>query len=72
MLDEYAIDMRPLFYPLSAMPPFKNYVKKNMRDQNPITYELSDYGICLPNGNNLSEDDVDYICYHFKNALGVS
>ena len=72
MLDEYTIDMRPLFYPLSAMPPFKNYVNKNMRDQNPITYELSDYGICLPNGNNLNEDDIDYICQHFKKALGVS
>ena len=28
MLDEHTIDMRPLFYPLSAMPPFKNYVNK--------------------------------------------
>lgn len=72
MLDEYTIDMRPLFYPLSAMPPFKNYVNKNMREQNPITYELSDYGICLPNGNNLNKDDIDYICHHFKKALGVS
>ena len=47
-------------------------LNKNMRDQNPITYELSDYGICLPNGNNLNEDDIDYICHHFKKALGVS
>lgn len=72
MLDKHNIDMRPLFYPLSDMPPFKNYVKGNMRETNPVTYDLSDFGICLPNGNNLSNENVEYICHHFKKALGVS
>ena len=67
---EYNIDMRPLFYPVSAMPPFKSYVTgKKMSNINPISYALSEYGICLPNGNNLTTDDVKYICDIFKKIL---
>jgi perosamine synthetase len=67
---DHQIDMRPLFYPISAMPPFKPYVsKKTMSDENPITYQLSNYGICLPNGNNLHEDDIDYVCEVFSKIL---
>ena len=70
---EYQIDIRPLFYPVSTMPPFRPYVvDKNMRDVNPTTYNLSKYGVCLPNGNNLSSDDITYVCGVFKNILGVS
>ena len=69
---EYQIDIRPLFYPVSTMPPFRPYVvDKNMRDVNPTTYNLSKYGVCLPNGNNLSSDDITYVCGVFKNILGV-
>ena len=68
---EYKIDMRPLFYPVSTMPPFRPYVvDKNMRDVNPTTYNLSKYGVCLPNGNGLIADDVKYICDIFKVILG--
>lgn len=64
---EYQIDMRPLFYPVSSMPPFQPYVSgKTMREENPITYQLSKYGVCLPNGNNLEADDVKYISEIFK------
>jgi len=67
---EYNIDMRPLFYPISAMPAFKSYVTgKKMSNINPISYALSEYGICLPNGNNLTTDDVKYICDIFKKIL---
>ena len=69
---EYNIDMRPLFYPVSEMPPFKQYiVGKNMAELNPVSYNLSKYGICLPNGNNLSESDVQYICDIFKDIINI-
>jgi len=67
---EYNIDMRPLFYPISSMPPFQKYVEgKDMVQENPVTYQKSMYGICLPNGNKLSSEDVKYICNAMRNIL---
>jgi len=64
------IDMRPLFYPVSAMPPFQPYVEgKTMSEENPVTYQLSEYGVCLPNGNSLSAEDVHYVCESFRKIL---
>jgi perosamine synthetase len=69
---EYQIDMRPLFYPVSSMPPFQPYVEgKTMSVENPVTYRFSEYGVCLPNGNNLSTDDVEYVCETFKKILKI-
>ena len=70
MFVEYNIDMRPMFYPISSMPPFQPYVAgKNIREINPVSYQVSEYGICLPNGNNLTAKDVDYICDAFKKII---
>ena len=67
---EYGIDMRPLFYPVSEMPPFKPYiVGVNIEKVNPVSYGLSRYGVCLPNGNNLSTDDVEHVCETFKKII---
>lgn len=64
------IDMRPMFYPLSSMPPFKKYNNgENMEKKNPNSYYLSKNGICLPNGNNLTEEDIEYVCNAFNVVL---
>jgi len=64
---EYQIDMRPLFYPISDMPPFKPYTAgKNMAEETPVSHQLSKYGVCLPNGNNLDQSAVDRVCQAFK------
>jgi len=69
---ERQIDLRPLFYPLSSMPTFKSFVGgKSMSDMNPVSYRLSEFGVCLPNGNNLNENDVQYVCDTFKDVVGV-
>ena len=68
--DQYNIDLRPMFYPISSMPPFKKYLShKVTKEINPNSYSISKYGICLPNGNNLSESDVIYICDVLKEIL---
>ena len=67
---KYKIDVRPMFYPLSSMKPFKKYIKrKNISKKNPVSYELSKYGICLPNGNNLKKSEVKYITQCLKKVL---
>ena len=69
---EYQIDMRPLFYPVSSMPPFQDFIfNKNIKNFNRNAYLLSKNGICLPNGNNLSSEDVKYICDVFKKIIGI-
>jgi perosamine synthetase len=66
---EYNIDIRPLFYPISSMPPFGEYSHCEIGDDNFESYNLSKYGVCLPNGNNLTTEDVSYICASFKKVL---
>lgn len=70
--ENYNIDMRPLFYPVSSMPPFREYIEKSGADYtSPVSYQLSEYGICLPNGNGLSSSDVSYVCEALKEILDI-
>ena len=65
------IDLRPLFYPVSSMPPFKSYLPKaDMSELNPVTYKKSKYGVCLPNGNNLNPMMFHGCVKFFKRLLG--
>ena len=68
--EKYQIDMRPLFYSVSSMPPFERYtMSRDMSKINPVTYTKSKFGVCLPNGNNLSAKDVAYVCCVFGDIL---
>ncbi|PPR48331.1 MAG: GDP-perosamine synthase [Alphaproteobacteria bacterium MarineAlpha5_Bin8] len=67
---KYNIDIRPFFYPISSMPTFKKYNINNIyKTTNINSYNLSLNTICLPNGNNLNEKKIDYICDTFKKIL---
>lgn len=64
------VDTRPFFYPVSLQPAYAQYTKgKNYRKQNPISYNISEYGISLPYSLNLTESDVDYVCKLFIKIL---
>lgn len=68
--EKFQIDMRPMFYPVSSMPPFQKYLdRSDYENVNPISYSVAKRSICLPNGNNLTTDDVAYICQAFKEIL---
>ena len=57
------IDSRPFFYPVSSMPTFEKFVnKKTIKKKNPISYDISPYGISFPSAANLNEDQVNYVC----------
>ena len=55
-LDEYGIQSRPFFYPLSELPPLRRKV------DTPVSFDLSPRGINLPSAHDITEDDVDYVC----------
>lgn len=64
------IDLRPIFYPLSSMPPFRKYLTdSNMSKVNKVSYARSYYGICLPNGNDLTPKHVDRVCSLLRTTL---
>ena len=67
---KYQIDIRPLFYPVSSMPPFQKYTMgRDMSKMNQVTYAKSRFGVCLQNGNDLSAEDVAYVCTVFGDIL---
>jgi len=69
-LKPYGIDGRPFFYPVSSMPAYAQYCRgKDMKKINPVSYEISPYGICLPSASTISESDVDYVCGCLKKIL---
>ena len=55
-LNEYGIQSRPLFYPLSELPPFKT------RANTPVSFDVSPRGINLPSAHDITEREVDYVC----------
>jgi len=69
-LKTYNIDGRPFFYPMSSMPAYAQYCRgKDMKKINPVSYEISPYGVCLPSAANITESDVDYVCDCLKKIL---
>jgi perosamine synthetase len=69
---EKNIDLRPMFYPVSSMPPFQGYLTHvDMSGINNNAYSISEYGVCLPNGNNLNECDVARVCDVLIELLGA-
>ena len=71
---KYEIDMRPMFYPLSSMPPFQKYTPNcsDLSRTNLVTYAKSRFGVCLPNGNNLRSQDVSRVCSVFGQILATA
>lgn len=65
-LEGYGIETRPVFYPINTMPPYK-------QDGNyPVAEYISSSGINLPTHDLLSEQDIEYICNHLVQAMGIT
>ncbi len=70
LMEEKNISCRPFFYPLSAIPAYKNFKQsEKARKQNKISYQISPYGINLPSGLNMTEEKVKYVCKNLKSIL---
>ena len=62
---KYNIEFRPVFYPLTSMPAFKKF--KNSKNKN--SYSLSEYGICLPSGNDMNKKKIIYVTKILKKII---
>jgi perosamine synthetase len=54
-LKGHGIDSRPYFYPISDMPMYRPA-------STPSAHRISQRGLCLPSYNDISDDDITYIC----------
>ena len=64
------IDCRPFFHPLSSLPAYEHTEQsRRARLRNPVSYQISPYGINLPSGLNLTEKKVQHICDALKVIL---
>jgi len=69
-MKRYNIDVRPFFYPISSMPAYAQYCRgKDIKKINPVSYEISPYGICLPSAMSITEAEVRYVCKSLKKIL---
>jgi perosamine synthetase len=63
--DREAIDTRPFFHPLSALPAYSA-----TREAQDVAYALSPRAINLPSAMKLSEAQVDRVCATLRSILG--
>ena len=58
-LSKLGIDTRPFFHPLSAIPAFRDHPQaKSGRQDNPVSYLVSERAVNLPSALALNEGDV--------------
>ena len=62
-LELEGIETRTFFYPIHVQP---IYAKQYQGESFPVAEELSKKGINLPSGNNLTADEIEYVCKCIK------
>lgn len=71
-MKKLGIETRPIHYPLSSMPAFSRYTGAGGgRSLSPEAYRISENGINLPSGLQLTRDDVAYVSSVVRKLLGV-
>lgn len=65
-MKQEGVPIRPFFYPLSSMPPYREYRNKLKNFQ---AYDICNRGINLPCALNLTEEQMVFICEKIKKIL---
>jgi pyridoxal phosphate-dependent aminotransferase EpsN len=68
-LEEYNIESRPVWKPMHLQPLFKDYEYFTHFDHESVADELFKYGICLPSGSNITEEEQDLVIDKIKEFL---
>lgn len=66
------VDARPFFYPLSAIPAFRDTPQAEVARSNRVAYEVSASGINLPSALSLNREDVQQVVAVLARALAGS
>src|SRR5262249_25661618 len=70
-LRRQGVDVRPFFYPLSAIPAFRETAEAQVaRERNKTAYSISPHGINLPSALALDRADVVRVCETLRNKIG--
>jgi perosamine synthetase len=68
--EEYGIDVRPFFHPMSSLPAFARYPNvQEAQQRNKIAYSISPMAFNLPSALQLGEGQVDRVCGLLKTFL---
>jgi perosamine synthetase len=68
--EEYGIDVRPFFHPMSSLPAFAGYPKvREAQENNRAAYSISPRAFNLPSALQLNEAQVDRVCSLLKEFL---
>jgi perosamine synthetase len=68
-LKNSGIEVRPTFFPLHRMPPYKKYIQKNAKF--PASDWLSDCGISLPSSVAMTEAEIRRTCESLTDAINM-
>ena len=61
-LSAQGIDTRPFFHPLSSLPAYEGTEEaRKAKGRNRISYEISEYGVNLPSGFNVTQSAAAYV-----------
>jgi perosamine synthetase len=74
VIDELAkigFEGRPFFYPLSSMPAYGN-LSATMQSKNPVAYDFSYRGICLPAAFKTTNSQLLEYCNAIRHIIGVN
>jgi dTDP-4-amino-4,6-dideoxygalactose transaminase len=67
-MDNENIETRPLWKPMHLQPVFKACKSYT----NGVSEQLFNFGLCLPSGSNMSDDDLERVLLQIKKAFGKS
>jgi perosamine synthetase len=69
--EEYGIDVRPFFHPMSSLPAFAGYPNvQEAQKHNKAAYSISPRAFNLPSALQLGEAQVERVCGLLKMFLG--
>src|SRR5699024_11763406 len=60
-LSKHNIEARPVWKPMHLQPLFEEYAYYPHEDNNSVSDRLFEYGICLPSGTNMTEEQQEKV-----------
>lgn len=69
-LKQQGIDVRPFFYPVSAIPAYRSSPQAaQARDRNVVSYAVAPFGVNLPSALSLKPEDVSTVCDALRRSV---